>query len=58
MRLSIVLLAVILFLVGLGHLGAVSISGVVFGWLEIVDGALFILEPVLPVIPLPHRSAQ
>lgn len=29
------------------------------GWLEIIDAALFILEPVVPVltIPLPARRA-
>lgn len=60
MRLSIVLLAVILFLFGLSHLGAFSIAGNIMGWLEIIDAALFLIEPVVPVltIPLPSRTPR
>jgi len=56
MRLFTVLLAVILFLLGLIHIAAVAIPSVVFGWLEIIDAALFILEPVHPAIPLPRNT--
>ena len=58
MRLSLVLLAVILFLWGLGGLGLATISGHLMDWLLIADAILLILEPVLPDVPVPWKQAD
>jgi hypothetical protein len=48
MRVSIILLAIVLFLTGLSQLGAIVLSGGVMGWLDIIDAALFLLELGIP----------
>ena len=55
MRLSLVLLAIIFFLWGLGGLGLATISGHLMDWLLIADAILLILEPIVPVVPIPWK---